>query len=245
MNRLKGKVAIVTGGAQGIGWADVKAFLNEGAKVIIGDLESPTATDELSSDLKENLQFVKLDVSKESDWENIFEKAKSTFGLPNILVNNAAVAINDTAENFETKTWQKLSSVDVGGTMLGIKYAIEAMKENGGSIINMSSVMGLVGFPTIYSYSAAKGAVRLLTKSAALYCAQQKYPIRINSVHPGIIATPMGGEVPGAKKVAAMHPMGRMGKPEEVANLIIYLASDESSFTTGGEFTVDGGYTAK
>lgn len=245
MDRLKGKVAIITGAATGMGLADAKMFVDEGAKVLMTDV-NVEAGQKAADEIGENCQFAKLDVSKESDWQAAFKQATDAFDTVNVLVNNAAYGQVDDAEHFDLDKWKQLTDVDLGGTMLGIKYAIQAMKDKGGSIINMSSVGGMVGNSFLYSYDTAKWAVRGLTKCAALYVAQQKYPIRINSVHPGLIDTNMGNNDPEiAKQVTALHPMKRMGKPEEVAKMLVFLASDESSFSTGSEFLVDGGYTAQ
>lgn len=245
MDRLKGKVAIITGGAKGMGLADAQAFLKEGAKVTIADLDEE-AGQKAQADLGEDSLFVKMDVSKEADWQNVFKQTEDKFGPVNVLVNNAAFTFQDNPEDFDLDKWKQLTDVDLGGTLLGMKYAVKAMKDKGGSIVNMSSVGGLVGNFNIISYNGAKWGVRGITKSAALYCARKGYPIRINSVHPGIVHTAMFDADPVfGKRIAKMHPMGRVAKPSEIANMIVFLASDESSFSTGSEFVADGGYSAQ
>lgn len=150
------------------------------------------------------------------------------------------------AEEIDGDMWHKILSVDLDGVMWGVKQAIPAMKKNGGSIVNISSIAGLIGIPNLYAYNAAKGGVRMLTKSAALYCAEKGYKIRINSIHPGYVHTPMVDKYPEMRhSLEALHPVGRLGEPEEITNMALYLASDESSFSTGSEFVVDGGYTAQ
>lgn len=155
------------------------------------------------------------------------------------------MSFND-AETIDLATWHKILSVDLDGVMLGTKCAIKFMKENGGSIVNISSIAGLIGISNLYAYNAAKGGVRMLTKSAALYCAEKHYAIRVNSVHPGYAHTPMVDAYPEMRqKLESLHPMGRLGTADEIANAALYLASDESSFSTGSELVVDGGYTAQ
>lgn len=246
MNRLSGKVAIVTGGAKGFGASIAKTFVNEGAKVVITDLDVQQANvvlDELGS---ENAMFIEQDVADESGWENVFKKSIERFNKVDILINNAGVLQFDDAEHVELDQWHKLLAVDLDSVMLGIKYGIKNMKVNGGSIVNISSIAGLIGIPNLFSYNASKGGVRMITKSAALYCTDQNYPIRINSVHPGYAHTPMVDAYPEMRTdLEALHPMKRLADPQEIANLTLYLASDESSFSTGSEFVVDGGYTAQ
>ncbi|WP_225434678.1 SDR family oxidoreductase, partial [Lentilactobacillus buchneri] len=179
----------------------------------------------------------------------VFEKVIDVFGKVDILFNNAGIAAMGDAEHFTAEQWHQIMAVDLDGVAFGIKHAIQNMKTNGGSIINMSSIEGLIGYPNLFAFTAAKGGVRLMTKSAALYCAQQKYNIRVNSVHPGPIHKPEKDNDPKEQKLVSEHlpmlPLGRFGETAEVANLILYLASDESSYSTGSEFLVDGGYTAQ
>lgn len=190
MARLDGKVAIITGGAKGFGLSTAQLFVQEGAKVVITDLDEQGGQLAIDTIGRDNAVFVTQDVAKENSWGPVFSTARNQFGEADILVNNAGILFFDDAEHIEMDEWHKILSVDLDGVMLGVKYAIACMKEHGGSIINMCSIAGLIGIANLYAYNAAKGAVRLLTKSAALYCAQQGYPIRINSIHPGYAHTP-------------------------------------------------------
>lgn len=249
MDLLKNKVAIITGGAKGIGLASARAFVEEGAKVVITDVDSDNGEKEAES-LGQSAIFIKQDVSKEEDWRNVFKEVVDKFGNVDILFNNAGIGIMHDIEHTSFDEWHKELGIDLDGVFLGTKYAINAMKDHGGSIINMSSIEGLVGDPSLTAYNAAKGGVRMLTKSAALYCANQGYNIRINSIHPGYINTPLvQGQMDDDPKLKehllSLHPMGRLGRPEEIANLAVFLASDKSSFSTGSEFVADGGYTAQ
>lgn len=245
MGVLTGKVAIITGAAKGFGLASTKAFVKEGAKVVMTDVDE-TEGKKQAGELGDNVIFIKQDVSKEEEWPKVFDKAEHTFGKVNVLINNAGILIFDNAETFKLDDFHKILSVDLDGVVLGEKYGIQHMKENGGSIINLCSIAGLIGIPNLFSYNASKGAVRLITKSAALYCCQKKYPIRINSVHPGYAHTPMVDAYPDMRQsLEALHPMGRLGNADEIANMCVFLASDKSSFSTGSEFVTDGGYTAQ
>lgn len=246
MSRLDGKVAIVTGGVSGFGLAAAKLFVQEGAKVTITDVNDSKAEGALEEIGKDSAIFVKQDVSKEEDWEPVFQKTVEAFGPVNVLLNNAGILVFDDAEHVSLEKWHQILSVDLDGVMLGTKYGIKYMKDKGGSIINLSSIAGLIGIDNLYSYNAAKGGVRLLTKSAALYAAKEHYPIRVNSIHPGYAHTPMVDAYPELKEtLEKLHPVGRLADPNEIANMALYLASDESSFSTGSEFVVDGGYTAQ
>ncbi|KAF0363806.1 glucose 1-dehydrogenase [Pediococcus acidilactici] len=246
MSRLDGKVAIITGGVKGFGLACAKLFVREGAKVVITDVDVAGASEALQEIGEDKAVFVKQDVAVEDYWEPVFRTAIDKFEKVGILVNNAGILAFDNAENIELDEWHKILSVNLDGIMLGVKYGIRHMKEKGGSIINMASIAGLIGIYNLYAYNASKGGVRLLTKSAALYCAEKHYPIRINSVHPGYAHTPMVDAYPEMRAdLEKLHPVGRLGTAEEIANMVLYLASDESSFSTGSEFVVDGGYTAQ
>lgn len=246
MSRLDGKVAIITGGVKGFGLACAKLFVREGAKVVITDVDVAGVSEALQEIGEDKAVFVKQDVAVEDNWEPVFRTAIDKFEKVDILVNNAGILAFDDAENIELDEWHKILSVNLDGIMLGVKYGIRHMKEKGGSIINMASITGLIGISNLYAYNASKGRVRLLTKSAALYCAEKHYPIRINSVHPGYAHTPMVDAYPEMRAdLEKLHPVGRLGTAEEIANMVLYLASDESSFSTGSEFVVDGGYTAQ
>ncbi|CAJ1228193.1 2,5-dichloro-2,5-cyclohexadiene-1,4-diol dehydrogenase [Levilactobacillus zymae] len=252
MGRLQGKVALVTGGSKGIGKAIVERFAKEGAKVVFTAIEKE-AGEALEKELIPNrLVFMQQDVSKKDDWDRIINATISKFGKINIIVNNAGIGVFSDIEKMTEKNWNATIGVNLTGTMWGVKYGIQAMKNNHekNSIINLCSVEGLIGDPDLLAYNASKGGVRLLTKSAALHCARENYDIRINSVHPGYVDTPLVENLektdPKVKNhLVSLHPMGRLAKPVEVANMALFLASDESSFSTGSEFLVDGGYTAQ
>lgn len=246
-NRLKNKVAIVTGGSSGIGLAIVKRFKEEGAQVVIGDLREPEDPDlqqALSKD--DQVLFCKLDVAQEDSWTAIINTTLQKYKKINIVVNNAGIGLTTDVEHSQLSDWQKLMSINTDGVFLGIKHSIIAMKDNGeqNSIINMSSIEGFIGDPDYASYNASKGAIRLLTKSAALYTARQDYPIRINSIHPGFVNTPIITEDSKPALVAKI-PMKRLAEPKEIANLTLFLASDEASYCTGAEYLIDGGFTAE
>ncbi len=248
--RLAGKAALITGAASGIGRATVHLFHAEGAKI--------AATDRNEAALAEVKPFADLvlpqDVTDEARWRQIVDIAVAAFGRIDILVNCAGIALKGNIETATLDDWRKTHAVNVEGTFLGCREGIRAMKETGGgSIVNLSSVAGVIGDAQSAAYCASKGAVRLLTKSAALHCGRAGYNIRLNSVHPSFADTPMVQELIASSKnpervregLMRAAPMGRMGKAEEVAQTILFLASDESSFTTGAEFMVDGGLTAQ
>ncbi|MEQ1817617.1 MAG: glucose 1-dehydrogenase [Terricaulis sp.] len=256
MSELIGRVALVTGGARGLGAASAKALAAKGAKVVVSDIldgeESATAV---------GGAFVKHDVTSEEEWIAAIAFAKDKFGGLDILVNNAGVfwvkpMVAETLESF-----RKMQAINVEGVFLGLKHAIPAIAERahqwdgGGAVVNISSVAGIVGGPNILAYNASKGAVRLMTKGAALEAAPLK--VRVNSVHPGIIDTPMMAEAAtvigkvtgqGANSIrdnfAERHPLKRMGRDIDVANAVAFLASDAAAFVTGSELVVDGGMTA-
>jgi 3alpha(or 20beta)-hydroxysteroid dehydrogenase len=239
MARVSGKVALISGGARGMGATHARRLIDEGAKVVIGDIldEQGEAT---SAELGENARFVHLDVTKPEDWEAAVAVAVAEFGGLDVLVNNAGIANFASIEDYSLDQWNLIIAINLTGTFLGIKAAIPALKESGkGSIINVSSTAGLKGVAALPGYTAAKFAVRGLTKEIAIDLG--KYNIRANSVHPGNIRTPMTDGLPVDQSSV---PLGRMGEPEELSNLILFLASDESSFSTGAEFVADGGETA-
>ena len=246
--RLAGKCALITGAASGIGRATVALFHAEGARVAATDRnEAGLAA------LKGEVDLVLAhDVANEARWREVVEAAVDAFGRLDILVNSAGIALKGNIETATLDDWRKTQAVNVEGTFLGCREAIRAMKEKGGgSIVNLSSVAGVIGDAQSAAYCASKGAVRLLTKSAALHCARAGYNIRLNSVHPSFADTPMvQGLIATSKSpdriregLSRASPLGRMGKPEEVAAAILYLASDESSFTTGAIHIVDGGFS--
>ena len=245
MARFDGKVAIVTGGASGIGLATVERMAAEGGIVVVADVQDDKgkAVAERLTGEGYKVSYKHLDVTSESGWENVVAEVVSEHGKLNILVNNAGIGDNEPIEVTTKETWDKVVAVTQTSVFLGTKAAGEALKASGnGSVVNTSSMFGIIGgFGTAPAYHAAKGAVRLLTKSTALGWAKQG--VRVNSVHPGFIQTPILGET-DQQMLADITPMGRIGQPEEMAAVICFLASDEASFVTGAEFVADGGYTA-
>jgi len=252
MGRVDHKVALVTGGASGIGFATAGLFADEGAKVVLTDLDK-SRTGAAMAELGQRARFHELDVTREDDWIAVTDAVGSEFGRLDILVNCAGVSLLKDIEATTLDEWRSLMAVNLDGTFLGCKHAIRVMKDRGGgSIVNMSSVAGLVGAANLAGYSASKGGVRLLTKSVALHCARKGYNIRCNSVHPSFVETPMLQSMLAAARdprkletnYAKAAPLGRLAKPIEIARTILFLASDESAFTTGAEVVVDGGLTA-
>lgn len=252
--RLTGKVALITGGASGIGKAIAETFVEQGATVVIADIDAERGR-EVAAALP--AAFEVLDVRDEEAWMRVTTDIVDTHGRLDILVNNAGTGgSGGSIEDAGVDDWDRVMDINGKGVFLGCKYGVAAMKANenptGGSIVNMSSIAGLVGAPAIPVYSASKGAVRLLTKSVALHCAKKGYGIRCNSVHPSYTDTPMvdrmvdGHHNPERLRQAieAAAPMGRMGAPTDVAGAVLYLASDDSAFVTGIELTVDGGIVA-
>ncbi|MBD3375941.1 glucose 1-dehydrogenase [candidate division KSB1 bacterium] len=255
MSRVKNKVAMVTGGSLGIGKASAQMLAKEGAKVAITDIkddEGKQAVKNIKNDGGEAI-FIHHDVSKEEEWKNAISETVKAFGGLDILVNNAGVALDGSAEETTLEDWRWLMQVNLDGVFLGTKYAIEEMKESGGSIINLSSIEGIIGDPNLAAYNASKGGVRLFTKSTALQCAHDGYKIRVNSIHPGYIWTPMvknyleskGDLLEGKRQLESLHPIGHLGDPDDIAYGVVYLASDEAKFITGTELIIDGGYTAR
>jgi 3(or 17)beta-hydroxysteroid dehydrogenase len=255
MDRVKGKIAIITGAASGLGEADALLLAKEGAKVVVADIDEVKGNKVVEEIRREGGKaiFVKHDVTSEKNWENLIEKTLSEFGKLDILVNNAGIQIIKEVEDISLEEWRRLMSVNLDGVFLGTKHAIKAMKgSEGGSIINMSSAVGIVGtVDNTSAYCASKGAVRLFTKAVALECSKagRNYNIRVNSVHPGVIETPMVAAMARDKAVKETlenaHPIGFIGKPIDVAYAVLYLASDESRLVTGAEMVIDGGWTAR
>lgn len=255
MDRVKGKVAIVTGAASGLGRATALLLAKEGAKVTVSDINEAGGKG-VVREIKRgggDAIFVKHDVTRETDWSRVIEKTIAEFGKLDILVNNAGVMLIKEIERTSLEEWHRLMSVNLDGVFLGTKHAISAMKKTGGgSIVNMSSAAGIIGtVDNTSAYCASKGAVRLFTKAAALECSKAglDYNIRVNSVHPGVIETPMTAPMLKAatlgKNMEQVHPIGYLGKPIDVAYAVLYLASDESRLSTGSELVVDGGWTAR
>ena len=244
MGRLDGKIAMVTGGASGLGAAMVRRFVAEGATVIIADIDDAGGA-ALAAELGAATRFQHLDVSDEPSWH----AALATCERLDVLVNNAGITTHGSVEDLTLAQFRHEFDIDVVGVFLGCKLVIPLMKEAGGSVINMSSMCGVRAQGDLAAYNAAKAAVTHLTKSVALHYAKRGYGMRCNSVHPGAIHTPILEKV--MAQVAdgqalydgwvAVHPIGRLGTPEEIAAAALYLASDESLFTTGAEFRIDGG----
>ncbi|OBJ49257.1 SDR family oxidoreductase [Mycobacterium sp. 1423905.2] len=238
-NRLSGKVAIVSGGARGMGAAHVRAMIAEGAKVVSGDLLDDQGQ-AVVAEVGDAARYVHLDVTNPDQWSTAVETALSEFGSVDVLVNNAGIINVGTLEDYALSEWQRILDVNLTGVFLGIQAVVKPMKSAGrGSIINISSIEGLAGTIACHGYTATKFGVRGLTKSAALELGPSG--IRVNSIHPGLIKTPMTEWVPDDLFQTAL---GRAAEPQEVSNLVVYLASDESSYSTGSEFVVDGGCVA-
>jgi 3(or 17)beta-hydroxysteroid dehydrogenase len=250
--RLAGKVAFVTGGASGIGRAMAEMFVREGGRIVIADIDH-AAGESLAVSLGAPAIFVPLDVTSEEQWVIALNRTVTAFGRLDGLVNNAGIVSIGNVEKTNLADWRRVHSVNLDGVFLGCKHAIPLLRNaGGGAIVNISSVAGLVGDPTLAAYCSSKGGVRLLTKSVALHCARRRDGIRCNSVHPVFAETPMvevlfaGSRDPVAKRsvLEAAVPLGRFARPEEIASMALFLLSDEARFITGGEFVVDGGLTA-
>src|SRR5262245_53678138 len=246
--RLAGKVALISGGASGIGEAHVRIFASEGTKVITGDIQDDKgkAIAEAVNKSGGEAVFVRLDVSKEEDWSNAVKTAVARFGKLTTLINNAGIYWPEGIEAETLEKWNKMIAVNQTGVWLGMKAAIPEMrKAGGGAIVNISSLYGIIGSPGSISYHASKGAVRIMSKAAALEYARQG--IRVNSIHPGQIETPiLAGLTPEQnEQIKVATPVGRMGKPEEIAYGSLYLCSDEAAYTTGIELIIDGGWSAQ
>lgn len=239
MARVSGKIALISGGARGMGASHARLLVQEGAKVVIGDiLDEPGRA--LASELGDAARYVHLDVTDYAQWEAAVKTAVDEFGGLDIVVNNAGIANFGPIEEYTLEAWDTIIAINLTGVFYGIKAAIPALKKSkAGSIINVSSTAGLQGYEALPGYNAAKFGVRGLTKNAALDLG--RYNIRVNSVHPGVIRTPMTDDLETPQNHVALH---RVGEPIELSNLILFLASDESSFSTGAEFVADGGETA-
>jgi 3(or 17)beta-hydroxysteroid dehydrogenase len=266
MGRVDGKVVIVTGAASGIGRAGAAALAREGARMMVTDLAQDGAEATAAAIRHAGGEAIALrhDVGEERDWATVVAAAKRAFGQLDVLVNNAGVSGGGPLLDTSLEDWHRLMRINLDGVFLGTRAAVAAMQPDGrsrehlGSIIILSSILGLVGSAGAAAYSASKGAVRLFAKSVALECAAQGFRVRVNSIHPGYIETPMvdaalarraerqGSDVATVRaEIVAAHPLGRLGTAEDIAAGIVYLASEESSFITGAELVIDGGYTAR
>ena len=248
--RLEGKVALITGAAHGMGAEDARLFAREGAKVAIADIREEDAR-KVEAEISKaggEAMVIMLDVSKEDQWDQAVAEVVAKFGKLDILVNNAGISGSGESDSSSTDAWDRLIDINAKSVFLGMKHAIPEMEKiGGGAIVNISSISGLVGQESIHpGYNASKGAVRLVTKAAAVQHA--KSGIRVNSVHPGMLPPMLTSFQRGDPNREAMNanvPMGREGEPIEVANAVLFLASDEASYITGTELVVDGGFTAK
>jgi len=242
--RLNGKTALITGGSSGLGAAMATRFVAEGASVVIADIDDANGK-ALAAQLGANARYIHLDVTQETDWAAAFAGIETV----DCVINNAGITTAGNIEQVTLEQFRHEFEIDVVGVFLGCKYAVAAMKSHGGTIINMSSLAGIKATADLVAYNGAKAAVAIMTKSIAAHCGKSGYGIRCNSIHPGVIRTPILdkvlAQVPNPDEVyagwVAVHPIGRIGTPEEIAAIAVYLASDESTFTTGAEFRIDGG----
>lgn len=250
MGRVADKVVLVTGAGSGIGRATAKLLAAEGATVIVTDVNRPGGLETVQQ-IGGNARFVEQDTSKEADWKRIIDDILAREGRLNGLVNNAGIAgpFPSSFEGESLEQWRRILSINVEGVFLGCKYGVPALRgSGGGSIVNLSSLAAFLGTPDLSAYGASKGAVRQFTKTVAIDCARKGYKVRCNSVHPGIIATPMGDSIlPSDKARERMRqrvPAGELGVPEDIAYGVLYLISDESRYVTGAELVIDGGMNA-
>jgi NAD(P)-dependent dehydrogenase (short-subunit alcohol dehydrogenase family) len=258
LKRVEGKVAIVTGGASGIGKGCAELLAAEGAIVVVTDIDESLGKATVDAIVAQDgkAEFIPHDVTDEAAWQNVVSQVVERHGGIHILVNNAGIGIGGSILEMTLDDWQRQQAINLDGVFLGVKHTIPAMRDSGsGSIINMSSVAGLKGAANLSAYNATKGGVRLFTKGVALECAQSRWPIRVNSVHPGVIDTPIWTKVnpemldgDNAIDVEAMAelgvPTGKLGYPRDIANGVLFLASDDSSYITGTELVIDGGLSA-
>lgn len=255
--RLENKVALITGAGTGIGYATAIRFAEEGARIVATGLEQGPL-DSLVADIEQlggEAIGIQQDVTIEARWAQVIDQAMTRFGRIDVLVNNAGIGIPGNVEEETLEGWRRTQCVNMEGVFLGTQAAIKAMKPHGGSIINVSSIEGIVGEPDAAAYNASKGGVRIFTKSAAIHCGRMGYNIRVNSLHPGFIETPLTttnfveqfGEAVAKAFIADKEskiPLGKMGQPIDMANGCLFLASDESRYMTGAELVMDGGFTA-
>lgn len=266
MNRCDGKIALVTGAARGLGAEAAKRLAAAGASVLLTDIldDLGRETTDAIIDAGGKAHYIHHDVTSQDEWEAAVAEAVSRFGGLDVLVNNAGIYFNRPMSEISLEDWRLMMSINVDGVFLGCKTALPVIRERagkwrgGGSIVNLSSVAGLIGAPGGSAYHASKGAVRLLTKSVAMEGAEGEVKVRANSVHPAVIETNMSREViddmssntgisdnEARELVTMLHPLGRLGLPEDIANAVVFLASDDAAFMTGAELVVDGGMTAR
>jgi len=255
MNRLKNKIALITGAATGIGLATAKRFIEEGAIIILSDRNEKDGVS-AAKKLGERASFIPLDVTREADWSATMTEILSRHGQLDILVNNAGILgtqNHQSIEDTDIKEWRRIHSINTEGVFLGCQSAVRAMKAKGGNIVNISSIAAMVGTANLVAYGASKAAVRQLTKSVAMHCTANNYGIRCNSVHPDPVKTDMGdalmsmqgGDIKtGWENIPKRIPLGTAAEAIDIANCILFLASEESRHMTGSELVVDGGLTA-
>ena len=252
-NLLAGKIALVSGGASGIGAATAHRFIEEGAKVCIADINTEKGQ-ALATSLGKNAEFVELDVTQETSWKTAITSAQKHFGALTTIINSAGISVPSAIEDLSFESFQNTIDINLNGVFLGCKHGLAAIKaQKGAAIVNVGSTLGARGGSLFTAYCASKGAVRMLSKSIALHCSEKNYDVRVNCILPGAIHTPMvekyisAGEAQGASReeildgFADAHPMKRLGRADEAASAITFLASDQSTFTTGAELPVDGG----
>ena len=255
MSRIEGKVAIVTGAASGLGLASSKKLIQEGARVVLTDINQQgleTIKEHLSEFSETQYSTEYLDVTSEESWQEIIEKVELEYGKINILINSAGISLGSDIVSTDFEVWKKVHQVNLDSVFLGCKYAIPKIAAYGpGSIINLSSISGIVAGWNTAAYNSSKAGVRLLTKSVALYCAKKGYDVRCNSIHPAFVNTPIldpikqaFGDDEAVRKLARQIPMNKIGDTDDVAYAVLYLASDESKFMTGSEIILDGGLSA-
>ena len=252
MARVSGKVALVTGGASGLGKASAVMLAAEGAKVAVSDINLAGA-ETVAREIGPAAIALRLDTTSEAEWQAALGATEAAFGGLHVLLNSAGIGINKNVEETSLEEWRHVHAVDLDGVFLGCKYAVPVIaRSGGGSIINISSIAGIIAGHNMAAYNSAKAGVRHLSKSVALHCARKGYNIRCNSVHPTFINTPIldgivdlvGDKELAFQKLSRQIPLGRVGEPEDIAYAVLYLASDESSFMTGAEMILDGGISA-
>ncbi|GAC1527223.1 MAG: glucose 1-dehydrogenase [Collimonas sp.] len=248
MGRVEGKVVLITGAASGVGKENALLLAREGARVVLTDV-NVAGVQAVAEEIGASALALQHDISSEDDWKNVLAATLKKFGRLDVLVNNAAILAFGTIEDTSLEAWQKMQRINADGYFLGCKYAVSAMKDQGGAIINMASLAAISGMPSFCAYSASKGAVTALTRSVAAHCKQRGYKVRCNSVHPDGILTPMvtnlmAGVDPSTVGEIKGDPMARMCLPQDIANLVLFLASDESRFINGSELRIDNGQLA-